>query len=440
MSSDTVREYGWFVGVDWGSERHQVCVLDVDGRIVKEVAVAHSGQGLAELRSLLETVCTTEVDRIAVAIEVPRDAVVEGLVERGIHVFSINPKQLDRFRDRHSAAGAKDDRRDAWVLADSLRTDRHCFRRVRLDHPLVIQIREGSRLLDELDEERRRLTNRLRELLQRYYPALLQLCPAADEPWLWALLRRASTPAQGAKLKSGFVTALLRRHRIRRLDTDAVVRALRQQPLPLAPGGVEAAAMHLSALLPRIEVAHAQHLECERQVARLLEELSQEDVSGQKSEQRDVQILLSFVGVGKKVAATLLAEASQPLIERDYHALRARSGVAPVTHQSGKRRTVSMRRACNPRLRNAVYYWSMTAAVYDEPSKVRYRVMRARGHSHGRALRAIADRLLRILVAMLKSGTKYRLSSDQCDQIGSDQSDQIGSDQACPGEEIEKAA
>jgi hypothetical protein len=60
------------------------------------------------------------------------------------------PKQLDRFRDRHSVAGAKDDRRDAFVLSDSLRTDRARFRRIRLDDPLVIQLRELSRVDEDL--------------------------------------------------------------------------------------------------------------------------------------------------------------------------------------------------------------------------------------------------------------------------------------------------
>ena len=64
---------------------------------------------------------------VGVAIETPRGPVVESLMERGIAVHSINPKQLDRFRDRLSPAGAKDDRRDARVLASALRTDPHCF-------------------------------------------------------------------------------------------------------------------------------------------------------------------------------------------------------------------------------------------------------------------------------------------------------------------------
>jgi len=135
---------------------------------------------------------------VAIALEIPRGAVVETLVERGVHVYAINPKQLDRFRDRHSVSGAKDDRRDAFVLADSVRTDRPCFRRVRLEDPLVIQLRELSRIDEDLRREANQLTNRLREQLQRFYAQMLKLCPAADEPWLWALLELAPSPGAAA--------------------------------------------------------------------------------------------------------------------------------------------------------------------------------------------------------------------------------------------------
>jgi hypothetical protein len=92
-----------------------------------------------------------------------RGAVVETLVERGFHVYAINPKQLDRFRDRYSMSGAKDDRRDAFVLGDSLRTDQPCFRRVRLDDPLVIRLRELSRVDEDLQGEGNQLADHLRE-------------------------------------------------------------------------------------------------------------------------------------------------------------------------------------------------------------------------------------------------------------------------------------
>jgi len=150
--------------------------------------VPHTSAGLAALAEKLAALSPEAPERVAVAIEVPRGPVVETLLERGFHVFALNPKQLDRFRDRHTVAGAKDDRRDAWVLADSLRTDQPSFRRVHLDDPLIIELRELSRLDDDLREELSRLSNRLRAQLHRFCPETLALCPAADEPWFWALL------------------------------------------------------------------------------------------------------------------------------------------------------------------------------------------------------------------------------------------------------------
>src|SRR4029077_15125909 len=104
---------------------------------------------------------------IAVAIEVPRGPVVE---EHGFQVFAINPKQVDRFRDRFSMSGAKDASRDALVLGHSLLTDPQAFRRLAIDDPLVIELREWSRIYEELKQEQNRLGNRVRDQLWRYYP------------------------------------------------------------------------------------------------------------------------------------------------------------------------------------------------------------------------------------------------------------------------------
>ena len=72
------------------------------------------------------------------------------LLERGLEVHAINPKQMDRFRDRFTMAGAKDDSRDAEVMASSLRTDPRCFRSLAVADPIVIELREWSRMADDL--------------------------------------------------------------------------------------------------------------------------------------------------------------------------------------------------------------------------------------------------------------------------------------------------
>lgn len=403
-------EYQYYVGVDWGTEAHRVVVLDATRVPVAEQVVEHTGPALTAWADELAGRVSGEVGRIAVAIEVPRGPVVETLLERGVAVFALNPKQLDRFRDRYSVAGAKDDRRDARVLADALATDRAAFRPVRPEAPAVIRLRELGRAEDELQQELTRLANRLREHLLRFYPQLLALCPAANEPWMWALLSLAPTPEAAQRVSRGRVAALLRAHRIRRLTAEAVLAQLQTPAVVVTPGTVEAASERIAWLLPRLQLLHDQRRECARRVEEVLTAL--EESPGQLREQRDVSILRSLPGVGRVVAATLLAEAAPALRERDYHALRTQSGLAPVTRQSGKRRVVTMRYACHQRLRAAMYHWGRVSVQYDAHSRRHYAELRARGHAHARALRGVVDRLLDILIAMLKTQTGSEACSE----------------------------
>src|SRR3954449_8496186 len=104
------KTFRWFAGVDWGSAKHQACLLDEVGTVVGERAFAHGGAGLAALCDWLMSMAG-DPGSVAVAIEVPHGPVVDALLDRGFAVHAINPKQLERLRDRVSLAGAKDDRR-----------------------------------------------------------------------------------------------------------------------------------------------------------------------------------------------------------------------------------------------------------------------------------------------------------------------------------------
>src|SRR5215210_1789662 len=202
----------WFAGVDWGSAKHQVCLLDEAGTVVGERACAHDGAGRAALCDWLMSMAGN-AGAVAVAIGVPHGPVVDALLDRGFAVYAINPKQLDRLRDRFSVAGAKDDRRDARVAAAGLRTDPHLFRRVLAGDPSVIELREWSRLAEELQQERVRLGNRIRQQLWRYYPQLLELSEDVTPEWILELWTLAPTPAKAAQLREATVARLLARHR-----------------------------------------------------------------------------------------------------------------------------------------------------------------------------------------------------------------------------------
>ena len=401
-------EIRWFVGFDWAMEQHRACLLDAEGRVVAERDVKHDGASLQEFCSWLLKTTEASAQEIAVAIEAPRGPVVEALLERGLQVFAINPKQLDRFRDRFSMSGAKDDSRDAEVLGHSLRTDRGAFRRLAIDDPLVIELREWSRIYEELKQEQGRLTNRVRDQLWRYYPQAGELGDPASN-WFLDLWEQVPTPAKAARVSEKTIARILKNHRIRRFDAAEVLRILCQPPLSVAPGTVEAATAHIRTIAARLRLVNQQIKEAERRLDELCAaiEAAAETTPGQICEQRDMAILRSMPGLGRITIAALLAEAWEPLRSRDYHVLRVLSGQAPVTRRSGKSCIVLRRYACNRRLQNALHQWARVAMQHDPVSKQRYAELRRRGHGHARALRTIGDRLLNVLCTLLERQTLF---------------------------------
>jgi hypothetical protein len=237
---------------------------------------------------------------------------------------------------------------------------------------------------------------------------MLELCSGADESWLWDLIDLAPPPAHAALLNEEQVQRVLKAHRIRRVKAKEVLTCLQVSALPVAPGAAEAAQAHGEFLLPCLRVLAEQLQACSQQVSALLRTLAAAPSEGEGPS--DVAIVLSLPGVGRKITAWLFAEASQPLAERDDQVWRTHGGVAPVTRQSGKRRVVVMRRGCNPRLRHALYHMARVAMQRDTHFSSVYAALRAKGQRHGQALRNIGDRLLRILMAMLRHRTCYDAS------------------------------
>ncbi len=400
----------WFAGVDWASQKHDVWLADANGKRLGKRTFEHSGEGLAQMCDWLIATSGGKSEDIHVAIEVPHGPVVETLLDRGFKVYAINPRQLDRFRDRFSPAGAKDDSRDAETLSSSLRTDRRAFHEVSLASPAIIELREWSRMADDLRAGKIGHANRLREQLQRYYPQLLQFDSDLAEEWILKLWEAAPTPAKAARLREAQVEKLLKRHRIRRIGAAKVAAILKQPALTVAPGVTEAAVAHIRVLIESIRLFTQQLKEARRQLDRLCKLLAEPIASENRRrepEQPLVTILQSLPGAGRIVLAVLLAEAFDVLQRADYAILRKLCGVAPVTRRSGKSRGVSRRLACNPRLRNAIHFLADAARRCDEKSKAKYLALKARGCSHARALRTIGDRLLYVACTMLKNGTLF---------------------------------
>ena len=390
------------VGIDWGSESHQVCRIDGDEE-PKQRSFPHTGEGLGTLVAFLVE-GEIDAEQIAIAIEVNHGAVVEALLAKGLRVYSINPKLLDRLRDRFSMAGAKDDRRDAFVLASCVETDAQAFRKIEPGNEGNTRLRAATRLREELKSEHRANANRLWNELREYRPELLPLCPGADEPWLWALIEKAPSPSEGAKLTRTSIGGILKRHRIRRLTTEEVRLVLRGDALSLRSVYIESHVARVLVLIARLKLAQTQIINVEKQIQTAVAERVK---SEEQTERRDLTILLSLPGFGSLTVATALGESGDAFERRDYKALRGICGAAPITKQSGGTRHVVMRQVCQPRLRVALHISALQAIRIDPKFRDLYLRARARGQTVGRAIRNIVDRLLFLAVQLLKKNQLY---------------------------------
>lgn len=400
--------FSWFVGIDWGSTTHHVCLLRADGSVRGTRQFPHDGTGQAALARWLLDETGAAPGEIAVAIETPRGPVVEGLLAAEFAVHAIGPAQIRGSRRRYSPSGAKDDRRDARMLARALRADPQLFRRLALEHPLVLQLRERTRTLNELTRQLTRYQNRIGQQLWRYFPQLLQIPGPRGQrvhPWFVALWEKAKTPHEAARLTLRTLRNLLKKHGIRRLTATALRDALQAPALAVAPGTAEASIRALTSLFAQARTTQQLLAQAQTDIRDLLQALSQAEAQDDRPD--DLAILLSLPGVGLFVASTLFAEAYDLLRRRDYPAFRLRSGVAPVRIESGATKWIARRLTVQHELREAIYHWARVASVCDPLSKARYQALRARGHSHGRALRTVGDRLLAIACAMLRDGTRY---------------------------------
>ena len=115
-------------GIDWASETHVCCVIDDAGGVVERFDVTHDA---SSLRAMTKRLVRLGVS--GVAIERGDGPVVEELMDAELAVFVVPSRQVKGLRSRYGSAGNKDDRFNTYVLADTLRTDGHRWKRLLED-------------------------------------------------------------------------------------------------------------------------------------------------------------------------------------------------------------------------------------------------------------------------------------------------------------------
>lgn len=385
-----------FVGIDWASDKHDVCVLDVAGVICNAFSSDHTADGLRELVRRLDRFGSP--DLLPIGIERPSGLLVDALVEAGFTVVPIHPNALKATRPRYSAAPGKSDPGDAYILADVLRTDGHRFRPLRAPSDQTRALRAAVRTRDDLVATRVQLANQLRSLLDSFWPGAACIFADIDSPIALDFLDAYPTPESAARLGEKRLDRFLRRAAYcGRRPAAALLARLRNAPDGLA-GSLES---ETKGQLVRSLVAILRPLV---QQIREIEGL----IAAQLAQHPDGVLIQSFPRTGIVNAAQILAELGEDRLRFATEAqLAAEAGVAPVTHASGKHRGVACRFACNKRMRRALTTWADNSRHANPWARAIYRNARARGCNHPHAIRVLARAWIRVLWRCWQNESPY---------------------------------
>jgi transposase len=374
-------------GLDWGAGEHGVCVVDrASGAVLARFTASHDAAGLAELIKRLAGLAPPA--ELPIAIERPSGLLVDTLLAAGHPVVPIHPNVVKASRPRYRAAGGKSDLGDAYLLADLLRTDGHRFRPLTACSDAIKALRALVRGRDDLVAQRLALANQLRALLDSFWPGAAALFADIASPIALAFVQRYSTPDHAARLGEKRMRGFLAQHHYsgRRSAAELLAR-LRAAPTGLA-GAAESEAKGelVRALASVLTALHAQ-------IAELTARIEHE-----AADLPDGQIVMSFPRAGRLCAAQILAELGDAR-ERfpTEQQLAAEAGVCPVTHASGKSRSVVCRWACNHHLRQAITCFADNSRHSSAWAADIYQRARARGCTHPHAIRILARAWIRIL-------------------------------------------
>ncbi len=385
-----------YIGIDWSSAKHDVSVLNERGASLTRLTIPHSLAGLEQIEALRQQLDLPTAD-CWIGIETAHTLLIDFFWEHGYQqLYVLPPTRIKEERPKLHTSGAYNDQGDAFLIADLLRKQPESFFPWRPDGPLIQQMRRIVSLVLHLTTEITRTSNRLTSVLKRYYPAALQVF-GLDSLIAQTFLQSYPTPQAAAQLSLAEFTAFAREHGYRQPRKLPGCYARLSQPQIPASAAVVAAYAREAVVLSRLL---EQQLKAKRQLVKELQELFQQHP--------DHGLFASLPGAGEWLAPALLAkigEDRQRFPQAEY--LQGLAGTCPVTKESGKRRTVVFRHACDHELRLIVQHWSRASVRQCDWAETYFEQVLSRGHTENQAYRYLGNRWLKILWKMWQSHQAY---------------------------------
>jgi transposase len=385
----------YYLGVDWADQTHAVWGVDERGTKVAARTVPHTAEGLSEWGRELDEWRAQGIELWA-AIERPEGRVVDVLLDHGVMVFPVNPKALDRARDRFRQSGAKSDPFDARVLADFLRTDHAHLRALQPSSEAAQELKLLTEDYQRQIRQQTRLVNQLTITLKAYYPRALEVA-ALTTTLAREFLLAYPTPEAVVTLTERQWQQWARAHRLSEARTRELWAVLQQPQLPVPAHVVRAKARLMHSLVGQLTPVVA--------AVGDYREAINDFFASMPAAQWARTLPIGKHGITAPTLWACLGDA--PGRWESFRHLQAHAGAVPVTKRSGKQQVVHFRFACDKALRYIVDQVAFLSLGSSAWARAYYDQQRARGHSHHQALRALGAKWLKIIFVLWERQVPY---------------------------------
>jgi transposase len=386
----------YFLGLDWADEVHAIWVINEKADKVWEGKVKQTPDDLAGLGRRLYEWQSNGIE-VWAALEKPEGRIVDFLLDHTVTVYPINPKAVDRARDRFRASSSKSDSFDARVIADFLRTDSGRLHPLLPNSPASQELKLLTSDYQRFVRQQTRLINQLTITLKEFNPRILEMFSDLNTPSALDFLADYPTPSDLANLTAPALRRFAREHRLHK-ETETRLWELSKAPQLVIPAHVvRAKERFVQALIAELRVVRQAVADYQAEIERFFASMPAAKVA-------------KSLPAGKSgvTVPTIWAEIGDVLGRwESFRHLQAQAGAVPVTVSSGKHRESNFRFACNKRLRHALVHYSFVSLHQSEWALAYYRAQIARGHRHYEALRALSAKWLKIIFVMWSRNVPY---------------------------------
>ena len=384
------------IGIDQSQKKHDVCLMNESGRQLACFSIPQDALGFQRLHEECQRIQVSPRNGL-VALESGHSLLVDYLLDQSYQVYVIPGKAVDRYRDRHRQSRSASDKSDAVVLAAILRTDRHLHNPWHADQPITRQIGSLVKLVHDLKRSILRFSNRLRSLLWRYYPVAADLFSDVDKQIALQFILAYPTPQMAQQLTMAQFTAFCHAHHYYR--SDLIARRYGQLLNSQTFASPEVAAAYASQAQASARVTYTLVKERNQAQALLTQSFEQHP---------DQHIFASLPGTGEFLAPALLSKFRDCRARFPHAAVaQAIAGTSPVTIESGQKRRVKFRQACDKDFRYYATQFARSSVQQSPWAAAYFQTVRPRCDKASHAYRCLANRWIAIIWRLWTDRVQY---------------------------------